>query len=275
MREGKSKVTTTRVRRDNVVTSVCRIRSRWSPLGLVYLELRCVGQGGRKATGFAKPWGGAGADTWRAEAASPCSSAVPPSTTVDRTALDSPIVKIYGIKSLWRQNGRSKDQSVLPSALAVEHRAVPDIRDKAVIVSPPLILSPVLPALHALVESRHRLIGTANLHLAEVRRSAVAILGFTASYAASSTFPAQPVALKQSKYRQPTFRPVYILPAFRTAQDRLGFLQLKILALVVPLVEHHLIRASTTLEAVLSCFARIFWAELMSRQWCNDEHVAA
>jgi hypothetical protein len=118
------------------------------------------------------------------------------------------------------------------------------------------VLAPLGSALHTFVETRRRLIGTANLHLSEIRHATFATFARAFGYSLVS-LPVlkqrKKISSHSAKEISHTFRLVHVLPAVRTTQHVLCRLGLHVFALVVAAVKDHLVRTCATFEAVFAC----------------------
>lgn len=114
------------------------------------------------------------------------------------------------------------------------------------------VLTPLGSALDALVKARHGLVGTANLHLSEVRHAALAALARAFRYKRSAFHLDDTLYTRLLLGIEPTFSLVDVLPAVRAAQHIVGGFGLHVFALVVAAVEDHLVGARSALEAVFT-----------------------
>lgn len=112
------------------------------------------------------------------------------------------------------------------------------------------LLSPLFGALGTLIESRHGLVGTANLQLVPVGLVVSALFVWTLHFGL-----------------------VDIIPRALSSQDIFDFLLLHILAFVVALVDDKVVGAGEALEAVLA--DKVLGGRVTGRDSRDAQHVAA
>lgn len=143
----------------------------------------------------------------------------------------------------------------------------PAHRMSPILLCPALVFSPFCCTFAAFVETGHRLVCTANLHLSKVCETALAVLvgAFDYQNVSDSTF---------FRFMSHSFCSVDILPAILTAENVFHCFPLHGLALIVFTIQDHLVGTGSTFKSLMAgrCVIRRRYMQLW--QFRNGQHVA-